>query len=162
MVVTYMVDTYGSQKMSELLDSIKGGNKIEKALAEVYGKNTDGIDAEWRISLGYAAQPTQVTSNATRTAVPTMALWTSAVRPSTTPTSPPTNTSTPISPSHTPVPQGSPSVAVEATEQLSPDVASSQGIKTAYIIVIAIVAVMLATTAVIVLIIVSRRRRQYP
>ncbi len=161
-VVTYMIDTYGSQMISELLDSIKNGNKIDKALAQVYGKDTDGIEAEWRISLGYAAQPTQVKSDATRTAVPTMALWTSAVRPSATPTNPPSYTSTPIPPSLTPVPQGSPTAAVQASEQLPPDVASSQGIKSAYIIVLAIVAVFLAATAAIVLLILSRRRRQNP
>ncbi|PWB53363.1 MAG: hypothetical protein C3F13_09475 [Anaerolineales bacterium] len=162
MVVTYMIDTYGSEQMSDLLNSIKSGNKIDKALMAVYGKNTDGIEAEWRISLGYEAQPTQVSSNTARTAVPTMALWTSAVRPSSTPTSSPSFTSTPIPPSATALPQESPTVAAVAVEQLPPDVASSQGIKSAYIITIAAVAAVLAAAVTILLVILFKKRRQSP
>jgi hypothetical protein len=159
MVVTYIIDTYGSEKMSELLNSIKIGNKIDKALTSVYGKNTDGIEADWRISLGYAAQPTQVPISADHTAVPTIALWTSAVRPSATPTSFPTFTSTPVPPTMTPAPLDSPTAAPDDFAQASSETATSQGVKSAYIIGFAVVAVILVAAAVIVLFIVSRRRR---
>jgi hypothetical protein len=62
----------------------------------------------------------------------------------------------------TPLPQGSPTIAAEAAEELSPDIASSQGIKSAYIIAIAVVAVVLAAVVIILLVILSKRKRQSP
>jgi hypothetical protein len=155
MVATYMVDQYGSQKMSDLLASIQSGNLIDKALQAVYGKNTDGIEAEWRISLGYAPQPTQVSANTSRTTVPTLALWTSAAKASVTPTTP--GTATPVPPIETPNPSPEPTIAATVTS-ITPDPTSSKGIKSIYIVGIAIVTVILVAVAIIVLIIISRRK----
>ncbi len=114
MVVNYMIDQYGSEKMADLLETIKSGLRIDKALLAVYGLDTDGIEARWRISLGYEPQPTLVPTSPTKSAVPTMALWTSVVRPKTTPTSLPTLTPQPPA---TDTPQIIPSV--KPTQPLS-------------------------------------------
>lgn len=164
MVVTYMVGHYGAQKMTELLASMQSGNGFDKALRLVYGKDTDGIDAEWRISLGYQPQPTLVPTSSSKTAVPTLALWTSAVRPSASPTPPPTTTSTPVTPTETPVPTVN-STQVDPTQgpttsQASP--VTSSMLTTVYIIGIACVTAVFAIIGIIVLIILSRRKRPNP
>ncbi len=110
MVVTYMIDKYGAQKMADLLEAVKSGQVTNKALQGVYGKDTDAMEAEWRISLGFDPQPTPVPTSSSKTAVPTLALWTSVVRPSATPTSLPTDTPTILPPTETPEPLPSPTL----------------------------------------------------
>lgn len=75
-VVKYLIDEYGSDKMAELLNTVKSGNRIDDALETVYGFDTAGLDAEWRSTTGYAATPTAEanTIDTTPTAVPTLAL----------------------------------------------------------------------------------------
>jgi hypothetical protein len=118
MLVDYMLREFGAEKMASLLEAIKSGLRIDKALVSVYGKDTDGIEAEWRISLGYEPQPTLVPTSSTKTSVPTLALWTSVVRPSSTPTSPPTATLPPV-PTDTPTPIPSPSLIPTVQETIS-------------------------------------------
>lgn len=119
MVVTYLIDTYGPQRMRSLLGTIAAGNTIDEALSEVYTLDTDGLEVDWRGSLGFSFTPPEraaAQSETTATQVPTLALWTPVVRasstpvatlviPSLTPTrrSSPTPTATPI-----PTPRGAP------------------------------------------------------
>jgi len=85
LVVTYLIDTYGVEKMDALLGKIKEGNEIDTALQAVYGVDTIAIDKNWRTKLGIApvSEVTQATLAPTvqRTKVPTLALWTQAPSP---------------------------------------------------------------------------------
>ena len=101
MVVTYMLETYGPEHMADLMAAIQSGMTTDEALQAVYQMDTDGLDSEWRISLGYPPQPTRAALNTTPTLVPTLALWTALVPPSETPS--PTSTSTEV-PTQTPIP----------------------------------------------------------
>jgi len=86
MVVDFLIDQYGSEKMSQLLDAFLAGTDTDEALLQVYGMDTAGLDAAWRSSLGFpvaATQPPAATAKAT--AIPTLALWTPVVQPSPTP-----------------------------------------------------------------------------
>ena len=51
-LVRFMVNKYGSEKMRNLLSFIKKGQYIDTALMEVYGIDRDGLDNEWRRSIG--------------------------------------------------------------------------------------------------------------
>jgi hypothetical protein len=62
-VIKFMIDTYGQQKMTDLLIALRDAKPIDEALLEVYGFNTDGLDAAWRESVG--AAPLSVSSQAT-------------------------------------------------------------------------------------------------
>ena len=160
MVVSYMIDQYGAQKMSDLLEAVKAGLVTEKALRGVYGKDTDALEAEWRISLGFEAQPTRVPTSASKTAVPTLALWTSAVRPSATPTSLPSDTATQPSPTETPAPLASPTPPETSNDPSTVDPAGSSGSSippVLAIILIVLVLIAIFTTAGFILL---RRRRK--
>ncbi len=159
MVVTYLIAQYGAEKMSELLAAVQSGKKIDKALMTVYGKDTDGIEADWRISLGYAAQPTLPPVNSTHTAVPTMALWTSAVKPSSTPTTQLTLTPAPVNPTATTEPPSSSTPITTPNIPSKSDPASSSTIKSIYTLGLAIITIILIAAAVIILIIVAKRRK---
>ena len=79
-VVRFMIREYGPDKMGALLAAIQSGLRINPALQEVYAFDTDGLDNAWRGSLGFASSEPLATAapTAERTAVPTLALWTSA------------------------------------------------------------------------------------
>lgn len=83
-VVRFLIKEYGGDKMAALLAAIQSGERINPALQAVYGFDTDGLDNVWRVSLGFAAADAgeTATPTAARTAVPTLALWTSAPRTS--------------------------------------------------------------------------------
>jgi len=51
-VVTFMIDTYGREKMTELLQVFAEGTSQHDALQRVYGLTIEELDARWRISLG--------------------------------------------------------------------------------------------------------------
>ena len=96
MVVDFLIDQYGSEKMSQLLTAFQAGTDADEALQTVYGMDTAGLDAAWRSSLGFTLSATQLPSAAAKaTAIPTLALWTPVVQAS--PTVPlPNATSTPL------------------------------------------------------------------
>jgi hypothetical protein len=79
-VVRFMIREYGGEKIGELLALVRLGETIDPALDAVYGLDTDGLDAAWRMSEGAAPLPTAVptAAQADRTPVPTLALWTAA------------------------------------------------------------------------------------
>ena len=51
-LVEFLIDTYGNEKMLQLLATFKQGKSYDDALLEVYGFDTDGLEDAWRISLG--------------------------------------------------------------------------------------------------------------
>ncbi len=51
-VVTYMLDTYGTEKMTRLFAAIRTMHNSEKALEAAYGLTIVELDNEWRVSLG--------------------------------------------------------------------------------------------------------------
>ncbi len=51
-VVEFLLETYGKEKMSELLSVFKEGSLADDALMEVYGFDQDELDARWRESIG--------------------------------------------------------------------------------------------------------------
>lgn len=68
-VVKYLVDKYGSGSFMDLLELFKQGIADDDALLLVYGFNTDGLNEEWRASLGLGPQPS-ATPAPTATPVP--------------------------------------------------------------------------------------------
>lgn len=72
-VVKFMIDTYGQQKMTDLLIALRDAKPIDQALLEVYGFDTDGLDSAWRESVGAAplTASTQATALPSPTFVPT-------------------------------------------------------------------------------------------
>jgi hypothetical protein len=50
-LVEYLLDSYGQDKMLDLLALLKQGNTYDEALIEVYGFDIDGLDARWRATL---------------------------------------------------------------------------------------------------------------
>jgi hypothetical protein len=161
-VVSYLIEQYGAEKMAELLSTIKSGLMIDKALLAVYGKDTDGLEAEWRISMGYAPQPTQVPTSASRTSVPTLALWTSVVRPSLTPTTQPTETPTVVHPTKTPEPLSSPTDSIPVDDVVAEDVSQNQGFSTPLLIGIIVAVVLLAVILIVSMVIIPKMRRKSP
>ncbi|MCP4425315.1 MAG: hypothetical protein GY803_12540, partial [Chloroflexi bacterium] len=77
-VTQYLIEGFGSGKMTELLTMMQDGERIDEALEVVYGFDTDGLDAAWRQTTGYAATPTSeadaLAAQATPTLAPTLAL----------------------------------------------------------------------------------------
>ncbi len=51
-LVSYLVDTYGEEKFAQLFAEIKRGHTTDDALETVYGFDQDGLDNEWRVSVG--------------------------------------------------------------------------------------------------------------
>ena len=56
-VVKYLIDTYGRDKMAQLLGVFKEGSTYDGALRKTYGLTTDELDTAWRSSLGIKSQP---------------------------------------------------------------------------------------------------------
>jgi len=71
-VVKFLIETYGQPKMTDLLTALRDAKSIDTALLEVYGFDTDGLDAAWRQSVGAAPLAVlQATAQPTPTYVPT-------------------------------------------------------------------------------------------
>jgi hypothetical protein len=51
-VVQFLIDSYGSGKIVELLQVFKDGSTDDEALLQVYGFDTAGLGERWRVSLG--------------------------------------------------------------------------------------------------------------
>lgn len=122
-VVTYLIQAYGAQKIGRLLNGLHSGQTIDEALSQAYGLDTNSLDAAWRASLGFPAQnlPTQVpVLMSSSTAVPTLPLATSLVKPSPT-FQPPTPTpASSARPQKTPTPTPVPVAASSLFEKLTP------------------------------------------
>jgi hypothetical protein len=95
LAVDYLLKTYEPEKMSSLLAAFQSGLLTNEALLKVYGMDTTGVDAAWRKSLGFNGVVPSPEKKPTCTLVPTMALWTAAVRPTETASPVPTRTAVP-------------------------------------------------------------------
>lgn len=85
-VVEFMLETYGQEKMTQLLIALRDAKPIDTALLEVYGFDVDGLDDVWRETVGATPRvAVQSTAMPTPTFVPTY-VPVSGVPISTTPT----------------------------------------------------------------------------
>jgi hypothetical protein len=102
-IVLYLIDTYGPEKMDELLRVMQTGKNANPALVEIYGLDTAEIDQAWRASLGYGEAPVPQGSTPTikPTSIPTFALWTAPAAQAST-TAVPTGTDLPATPTEAP------------------------------------------------------------
>ena len=73
-VVKFLVETYGQEKMTGLLTSLRDGVTIDEALTNTYGFNVEGLEDEWRAGIGAKprAVSAQPTAQPTATFVPTI------------------------------------------------------------------------------------------
>jgi hypothetical protein len=73
-VTKFLVETYGQEKMTALLTSLRDGMTIDEALQDVYGFDVEGLEDEWRAGIGAAPRTVsaQPTAQPTATFVPTI------------------------------------------------------------------------------------------
>jgi Peptidase MA superfamily len=133
-VVQYLVEQYGAEQMTELLTVMQSGLQVDEALERVYGFDSNGLDAAWRGTTGYAATPTSaadaLAAEATPTVAPTLALVNplassaSATPQPSTPTAVPTETA---APTETAVPR---EAEVAVVPEMTPTSAQGQAVST--------------------------------
>ena len=70
-VVTYMLDTYGKERMTALFASLRTMHNFEKALESAYGMTIVELDNEWRESLGLAPRELSTPALPAFQAIPT-------------------------------------------------------------------------------------------
>jgi hypothetical protein len=147
--------------MASLLSTIQSGNKIDKALLAIYDLDTDGIEAKWRVSLGFKPQATLAPTSADRTAVPTMALWTSVIKKSATPTSLPTETPTmvPFTDTPQPLPSVTPTAIIVASVQDPTDPATTRTSTMPILRIVALVALLLVIGGIVIFFVFRNRRK---
>ena len=88
-VISYLIHTYGEEKMAEFMSQLDHTFSIDVALMQVYGFDQDGLDTEWRTRMGlrpFGEAPPESTTQpapppAPVTAVPTEAVETSTPEP---------------------------------------------------------------------------------
>jgi hypothetical protein len=68
-VTKFLVETYGQEKMTALLTSLRDGVTIDEALIQTYGFNVEGLEDGWRAAIG--AQPRTVSAEPTAQPTPT-------------------------------------------------------------------------------------------
>ena len=56
-VVTFMIQEYGEEKMTDLMPALKQTLDIDEALLQVYGLDQHGIDSAWRQEIGLEPLP---------------------------------------------------------------------------------------------------------
>lgn len=69
-VVKFLIETYGQEKMTLLLTTLRDGATIDEALQKVYGFDVDGLEREWRKAIG--ARPVAVSAQPTAIPTPTV------------------------------------------------------------------------------------------
>ncbi len=74
-IVSFLISTYGEEKMTQLLTDLRDAKQIDDALIDVYGFDTDGLEDAWRKAINAAprAVSAQPTAQPTPTFVPTYA-----------------------------------------------------------------------------------------
>ncbi len=65
----FLVETHGQEKMTSLLVSLRDGLTVDEALMQTYGFDIEGLENEWRRSIG--AQPSSVSAQPTPQRTPT-------------------------------------------------------------------------------------------
>jgi hypothetical protein len=68
-IVNFLIKTYGQEKMTQLLKSLRDAKTIDEALLGIYGFDSDGLEDAWRQSVG--AAPRAVSPLATALPTPT-------------------------------------------------------------------------------------------
>ena len=53
-ITSYLINTYGRDKMLQLLHVFAQGSTYDNALKQVYGFDMDGLNAQWQASIGYS------------------------------------------------------------------------------------------------------------
>jgi hypothetical protein len=73
-ITKFLVETYGQEKMTSLLLSLRDGLTIDEALLQTYGFDVEGLEGAWRAAIGAPPQAVSArpTSQATPTVVPTI------------------------------------------------------------------------------------------
>ena len=56
-VVKYMMDTYGTKHMGELLGAVNAGANIEAAILDVHGINLEELERQWEADVKRALPP---------------------------------------------------------------------------------------------------------
>lgn len=51
-IVAFLINTYGQEKMLDLLDAFQAGYHYDNALMQIYNFDVDGLEAEWREAVG--------------------------------------------------------------------------------------------------------------
>lgn len=74
-LVNFLLETYGPQKMQELLLTLAAAEAYDAALEQVYGFNADGLETAWRHSVGAPPRqipptPTPISAAAIPTTIP--------------------------------------------------------------------------------------------
>jgi hypothetical protein len=72
-IVSFLISTYGQEKMTRLLGELRDAKPIDDALIDVYGFDTDGLEDAWRKAINAAPRSVsaQPTAQPTPTFVPT-------------------------------------------------------------------------------------------
>lgn len=83
-LVSYLNDAYGQEKFAQLFAEIKSGKRIDSALETVYSFGQDGLEDQWRASLGLPARETPAPATATTAATGRPASTSAASGPATT------------------------------------------------------------------------------
>jgi len=93
-IVNFLIQTYGQDKMTNLLTSLRDGTTIDDALRQTYRFNVEGLEDAWRKAIQAQPRPisAQPTAQPTPTYVPTIvpvsgALLTNQMTATTIPTS---------------------------------------------------------------------------
>jgi hypothetical protein len=68
-ITKFLIETYGQEKLTSLLVSLRDGLTIEEALIQIYGFDVEGLEGAWREAIG--AQPLSVSAQPTAQPTPT-------------------------------------------------------------------------------------------
>ena len=78
-LVQFLIDSYGQDKIFELLNAFKQGSSYDSALIEVYGFDMDGLDALWRDYIVEQYQPATTDASSPAQAIKLSTLVTTLV-----------------------------------------------------------------------------------
>jgi hypothetical protein len=68
-ITKFLIETYGQEKLTSLLVSLRDGLTIDEALIQIYGFDVEGLEGAWREAIG--AQPLSVSAQPTAQPTPT-------------------------------------------------------------------------------------------
>lgn len=68
-IVKFLLESYGRDKMNEMLLALRDGETVDEALQHIYGFDVEGLEDAWRASIG--AKPRQAGPQPTATPQPT-------------------------------------------------------------------------------------------
>jgi hypothetical protein len=91
-LVAHLIETYGAVRMNELLTAFQQLGTIDRALRDVYGFDSDGLESEWRTVAGLPDR--EVSTGVERELLPTipsfgLPLSSTEITPTPSPTPPP-------------------------------------------------------------------------